>query len=423
MLKAFFIELYCAVLRIVWFLRNLVYFLIFLVTKLPRIALSGWKEGAEGLTTDRIHRALDVDIFDVPPSYPENLTLMEEFAALLAEGRGAEALARIEAADHARTLTPQRYFVAEVGFRGLLLAFHKAMLMQRSDLILIEKGRIEALAAAHPGNHIAAAAVARLNIDIGMSFRGDAFVGDIPAENWRIFLKHMAVARAAIADLDPVARDSPLLASVRFALIPAEEDAARVLRRWYHDRAGMVPKLWDAHGEFANFLLPQWFGSDFEALDRAARDACQRYRDVTGDAPYAFYMAEAETCFGAPVAELMDVDLFLKGIEDYSRVSATQETFNHAAAMILAIAPNYLDQTPIYRAARERLMAGLRTHFAAHVRELHVSAFGDMDQLMGAVAEAFRPELLAGARIGVGLAGLEARMPPEAAPEAVAEPT
>jgi hypothetical protein len=229
--------------------------------------------------------------------------------------------------------------------------------------------------------------------------------GDVSGDVARLF----DAARAALAPFDPVAIKSALLARIRYQLVPLIAEGSDRFGRWYVDWTTLAPRAWDAHGQHARHLLPEWFGTGFGMIDHAAREACQRLDRQTGAAPYAIFMASAARHVPSIAAE-MDLALFLKGVEDYCRVDATQENFNRAGDMLWSMANRLNGPDEASRQRGDQIAQALDRLFRSRIRELHVASWqGDINLMLDAVSASFAIEIHSGARIMAGVEGLEAR--------------
>jgi hypothetical protein len=419
-IQAVFRSIWCSVLGLLLLPVRLIYLLVQLLRHLPEMARESWEYGKNPTPgASEIADALDVDILPRSPDSEAAKDLVAQFAADFAEGRAFQLLDRIAEADRARELTSGRYLMAMRGVEGAMKRFNDAMVARNSTAIIAAREDLEELVKARPKDHIAACLLAQAYIDIGWSFRGGGYISEIPKENLRIFFQHFEKARMLLEPFDPMALNSPLLARTRYHLVPGIESAETKVSRWYYDWSTLAPKHWECHTSFAFHMLPQWFGSGFDSLDRAAHDACQRLSAEVGAAPYFFFMMTAEGCL-QDVLERMDFPLFLKAVEDLCVISPVQSTFNMVAAALMDLSNKVYGQSDEAARRRSELRQVMTTLLRTRVRELHLDAWGgDRESLLAAVEIAFHDELKAGARIRSGVQGLEALMPKPApaAPE------
>lgn len=276
---------------------------------------------------------------------------------------------RIREADSIRSLTPGGVPEAEILAEGAradaVTAATRAVtagdelgaasIMNEMQLVLEET----------PQDHGVAYVVAMAHVDIGWAWRGEGWRQDIPAAHRAAFFRHFRSAAGLIDQYDAFELDSPMLASVRCALLTAETQPRTRASDDYEDLIDLAPNVAKYMRALGNHMLPRWFGS-YERLDHEARRTMERTADVWGAGGYTWTYFDALTVDDEAFA-LLDADLFCNGIRDILARRADQHTVNTFAAYTgTALEPEGVNQD-----ARARIADCFDWIVADNLREVH----------------------------------------------------
>ena len=277
--------------------------------------------------------------------------------------------ARIREADAARALTPGGVPEAEILAEGAradaVTAAGRAVtagdelgaasIMNDMQLVLEET----------PQDHGVAYVVAMAHVDIGWAWRGEGWRQDIPAAHRAAFFRHFRSAAGLIDPYDPFELDSPMLASVRCALLAAETQPRSRASDDYEDLIDLAPGVSKFMRALGNHMLPRWFGS-YERLDHEARRTMERTTDVWGKGGYAWTYFDALNVDNEAFA-LLDADLFCAGLKDILDRCGDQHVVNTFAAFT----GSALEPDGVNREARDRIADCFDWIVTEHLREIH----------------------------------------------------
>ena len=276
---------------------------------------------------------------------------------------------RIRKADRARSLTsggvPEAEILAEGARADVVTAATRAVtagdelgaasIMNDMHMVLEET----------PQDHGVAYVVAMAHIDIGWAWRGEGWRKDIPPAHRAAFFRHFRSAASLIDQYDAFELDSPMLASVRCALLAAETQPRSRASDDYEDLIDLAPGVAKYMRALGNHMLPRWFGS-YERLDHEARRTMERTADIWGTGGYAWTYFDALTVDDAAFA-LLDGELFCQGLRDILERRGDQHTLNSFAAYT----GTALESDGVNLDARARIAECFDWIVAKHLREVH----------------------------------------------------
>lgn len=277
--------------------------------------------------------------------------------------------ARIRDADSARSLTPGGVPEAEILAEGAradaVTAATRAVtagdelgaasIMNEMQLVLEET----------PLDYGVAYVVAMAHVDIGWAWRGEGWRQDIPAAHRAAFFRHFRSAATLIDQYDPFELDSPMLASVRCALLAAETQPRSRASDDYEDLIDLSPGVAKYMRALGNHMLPRWFGS-YERLDHEARRTMERTADIWGAGGYTWTYLDALTVDEEAFA-LLDADLFCQGIRDI----LTRRTDQHTVNSFAAYTGTALEPEGVNLKARTQIADCFDWIVSEHLREVH----------------------------------------------------
>ncbi|MFA8384379.1 MAG: hypothetical protein ACEPO2_02065 [Pelagibaca sp.] len=276
---------------------------------------------------------------------------------------------RIRSADAARSLTPGGVPEAEIlaeGARADAVTAASRAVMLRDELGAASiMNEMQLVLEETPQDHGVAYVIAMAHVDIGWAWRGEGWRQDIPAAHRAAFFRHFRSAGSLIDPYDAFELDSPMLASVRCALLAAETQPRTRASDDYEDLIDLAPGVAKYMRALGNHMLPRWFGS-YERLDHEARRTMERTADVWGSGGYAWTYFDALTVDDDAFA-LLDADLFCRGLRDILDRRSDQHTVNSFAAYT----GTALEPEGVNREARARIADCFDWIVTDHLREVH----------------------------------------------------
>ena len=344
------------------------------LTSLIRIARGAASDSAPHRRTVNIDALGGAPKRDLPVRYSSeeedhHHALFEAGLFLARQDAWATLGERIRTADSSRALTPGGVPEAEIlaeGARadavtaasravGLGDELAAASILNDMQLVLEETDQ----------DHGVAYVVAMAHVDIGWAWRGEGWRQDIPAAHRAAFFRHFRRAATLIDDYDAFELDSPMLASVRCALLAAETQPRSRASNDYEDLIDLAPGVAKYMRALGNHMLPRWFGS-YERLDHEARRTMERTADVWGAGGYTWTYFDALTVDGEAFA-LLDADLFCQGMRDILMRRNDQHTVNSFAAYT----GTALDPHGVNQIARTKIADCFHWIVTEHLREIH----------------------------------------------------
>lgn len=276
---------------------------------------------------------------------------------------------RIRSADAARRLTPGGVPEAEILAEGAradaVTAASRAVLLHDELGAASIMNEMQLVLEETPQDHAVAYVIAMAHVDIGWAWRGEGWRQDIPAAHRAAFFRHFRSAASLIDPYDAFELDSPMLASVRCALLAAETQPRTRASDDYEDLIDLAPGVAKYMRALGNHMLPRWFGS-YERLDHEARRTMERTADVWGSGGYAWTYFDALTVDDEAFA-LLDGDLFCRGLRDILDRRSDQHTVNSFAAYT----GTALEPEGVNLKARARIADCFDWIVTDHLREVH----------------------------------------------------
>ena len=344
------------------------------LTTLIRKARSAAEDATSGsglINIEALHAAPKLTLPVKESSAEENThaALFEAGLYLARQDAWATLGDRIRTADEARATTPSGVPEAEILAEGAradaITAATRAVangdelaaasILEEMSMVLQEV----------PDDHGIAYVIAMAHIDIGWAWRGEGWRQDIPASHRAAFFRHFKSASDLVDQYDPFELNSPMLASVRCALLSGETRPRDRASDDYEDLIDLAPGVGKYMRALGNHMLPRWFGS-YERLEHEARRTMERTQDVWGAGAYAWIYFDALTV-DSDAFSLLDAELFCTGLRDILVRQPDQHTVN----VFAAYTGSALDPTGVNRAARARVADCFDWIVTDHLREVH----------------------------------------------------
>ena len=276
---------------------------------------------------------------------------------------------RIREADAARALTPGGVPEAEIlaeGARADAITAAIRAVRAGDDLAAMSiMNDMHLVLEETEDDHGVAYVIAMAHIDIGWAWRGEGWQQDIPAAHRAAFFRHFKAASDLIDRFDALELDSPMLASVRCALLAAETRPRARVCDDYEDLIDLAPEMAKSMRALGNHMLPRWFGS-YERLEHEARRTMARTSDIWRSGGYSWTYLDAMMVDPEAFA-LIDADLFCQGLRDILNHQNDQHTVN----MLAAYTGTALDPNGVNRVARSRIADCFDWIVTDYLREVH----------------------------------------------------
>ena len=259
---------------------------------------------------------------------------------------------------------------------------------------------------AEPDDHMMASLLAFVHIRLGWSWRGDGMAQDISSKAEQKFIDHFDRAERLLEPFDAILLNAPSVAAARYHLFAAHPDAEELIEDWFYDYVDLTPDSISAFYAHGFQMLPQWFGADEGALDRAGLHAVAATRDRLGAAAYpALWLAAYDGICTDGVLDHLDVGLFYEGLDDLLAHSGDPRRANSLTRQLydIAFVQNPFDAVTTSADPDEATIARLRlgyTRFVRHhLKVLIPQMWASADEARWYAAQAYRAELEAGATI------------------------
>ncbi len=368
---------------------------------------------------------------DASPMQDRHAEVKELVAELVEDCDWSSLSDLIEEWDQNRTKCPSGYALAPIaanhvvallaGDDGLEDEDCRPMAQSKIASQLVDK--FEFLAASRHERYPLAALAVLLRLRQAWDLRGGGFADSVPDAAWPQIDAHYEKAAWLLDTHDPVERNSPLLAEVRFALCDHmdSDEVASKLHIFYDDWAGLDLADQTSSEHYAFKLLPRWYGT-YDALEVAARAAAGRAQTLIGNVPYAaFYLATAPRDDGALYH--MDMDLFADGMRDLMKLRGPDPAFLPRMIMTVLELANDCNHIAGERRMPKTIRATISDKEATlkdlarelarkHLTSIHPSAWPyGTEGALDVISELFQDELVAGATFAIDADGLSVTMP------------
>jgi hypothetical protein len=276
---------------------------------------------------------------------------------------------RIRNADSYRAMTPggvpEAELLAEGARSDAITAANRAVTAGDEVAAAAIMSDMQGVLEEAPEDHGVAYVIAMAHIDIGWSWRGEGWRQDVPASHRAAFFRHFKAAADLIDAYDPFELDSPMLASVRCALLSAETRPRSRASDDYEDLIDLAPGVAKYMRALGNHMLPRWFGSH-ERLEHEARRTMERTTDIWGSGAYTWTYLDALTVDDDAFA-LLDAELFCQGLRDI----LTHQDDQHTVNVFAAYSGSAVDLKGVNAEARAQIADCFDWIVTDHLREIH----------------------------------------------------
>ncbi|MEL7099854.1 MAG: hypothetical protein AAGM84_13580 [Pseudomonadota bacterium] len=286
--------------------------------------------------------------------------------------------------------------------------------------------QLEEVLAAHDGDAMIAAVVALAHVDIGLAWRGNTRLAEVPRRNRDACDAHFDRARDILAAVCQAHTASPLLASALCAAGATDAQDPATTIHAYERLLSLDPSNARAFRAMGLRLLPRRGGS-LDALELHARRMAARTHATWGAGGYTWAMLDAIACDDGACAQL-DVEFFIDGLHDIIARRPDQHVINTLAAYCANTMGTQIDGSDEAALVRAQIADCADWIVREHMTELHpmiwahaargfdqglrircldrfaAAGLADAHRILGDV---FRREIAAGHRIVFTEAGAE----------------
>jgi uncharacterized protein DUF4034 len=147
--------------------------------------------------------------------------------------------------------------------------------------------------AAHPGSAAAHIALADAYINYAWAARGNGYANTVSDSGWEHFNERIGIAKAKLIDAK-IEEKCPYWYEVMQMVAVAEGWDKRQARELFDSATAFAPNYYHFYREYANFLLPKWYGEEGE-MQAFAEKASTWLPEPDGSVAY-FEMASLLAC-------------------------------------------------------------------------------------------------------------------------------
>jgi len=148
--------------------------------------------------------------------------------------------------------------------------------------------------AARPDSAAAHIALAEAYVNYAWRGRGDGYANTVSRSGWERFNERIDIAKAALIDAAKTQEKCAYWYEVMQAIALAQGWDKSQARELFDDAATFAPNYYHFYREYANFLLPKWYGEDGE-MQAFAEEVSSRLPDRDGSIIY-FELASLLAC-------------------------------------------------------------------------------------------------------------------------------
>jgi len=200
--------------------------------------------------------------------------------------------------DHARVLRTQKLKFPGSGWKlsTLYLVITNTLAGDKAEDADYEANfqRLKRWAAARPQSITPRVALAYIYSNWAWKARGTGTAGEVGAENWRLFEERIQLAKAVLAEASTLQEKCPEWFHRMLALALDEGWKKERTEALLEQAIAAEPDYFYNYEQYANYLLPKWYGEEGDALRFAGRIA-DRIGGKKGDVIY-FRIAAALDC-------------------------------------------------------------------------------------------------------------------------------
>ena len=289
------------------------------------------------------------------------------------------------------------------------------------DEVVVE---VTSLARSMPENYVLSALAAQMRLWQAWDFRGGDYAEGVNEAAWARVEYAVDQAAELLDPIDAVALDSPLVAFVKFNMLPFDAEGDRKILELYETRVRLDAGDLAPHRDAGQYLLPRWFGS-YEMIETTARQAVAWTEKETGLAAYAA-LYNGAFAFEATPLFFLDPEMYAEGTEDlviYRRRDPGHVPFLVETLWNLTQSPYLPGMTHEDRAQWDSAQARIELLMGNVVRD-HLTAVHPQSWAQGTagalkiISDVMQDELAQGAQLVMDHRGVQAAMPNRACAEA-----
>jgi|KBSMisStaDraftv2_1062788.scaffolds.fasta_scaffold06056_9 hypothetical protein len=148
--------------------------------------------------------------------------------------------------------------------------------------------------AASPGSAAAHIALANAFVNYAWAARGNGYANTVSNSDWRHFHERIGIAKAALLDAAKTEEKCPYWFEVMQMVALAEGWDKALARELFDSATAFAPNYYHFYREYANFLLPKWYGEAGE-MQAFAEEVSSRLPAPDNSIIY-FEIASLEAC-------------------------------------------------------------------------------------------------------------------------------
>ena len=193
--------------------------------------------------------------------------------------------------------------------------------------------------AANPNSSAARISLALLYIDKGWHSRGSGLANTVSNSQWDALEEGTSQAKATLLEIASFKDKDPMWYQVMLRVAQIEGWDKAQSRELFNQAVAFEPGFYHYYRQYANFLLPQWYGEPGD-LEAFAAEIAKRFPEPDGSILY-FHILSALDCYCKPsIAALQTVDYamirrgYLNNVRLYGVTNLTANRFAFVASML-----------------------------------------------------------------------------------------
>jgi hypothetical protein len=196
--------------------------------------------------------------------------------------------------------------------------------------------------AAYPDSTAARLALAHIYLDYGWNARGSDYADKVSESQWKKFGSGSTYAKSLLLEAASLKERDPAWYSMMQQLALAESWDKALVRELFDQATVFEPGYYHYYRQYANYLLPQWYGEPGE-LVTFADEVFSRVSDPQASMLY-FYTVGTITCYCQEAMEELPKASYAKAKQGYDYVSRFYGVSNLNANRLAMLAFTFKDQ-------------------------------------------------------------------------------
>ena len=384
-------------------LLNIITLPFVLLYWLPRVMISGWREGmSQSFSEKDVRERLLIDAISFDDLEFENAVNKAVELSKTEDWDGLQNL--VQEWERTAKASPQGnhfYRATLIGGRRSAEGGQPApqdhgrpQPLSKLDTSGFEK--LEIAQANRPHDPVLAAITARVAIEIGWTIRGSGYIQDTPQASHENMAHYFAKAQQILSPFKTEECTSPTVLAVHHMLADGLPNADSFVRDAYENWRKHAPTDLELYSDHAFKLLPRWFGT-YEELEITARQAAADTQTTMGASAYAaFYMGVLVQDDGTVCS--VDIEFLEEGLNDLIKFHNTnQQRVNFILATLAEASSGIVGENIQMKPYRDKIRTVFHNIVRQHLTHICLGAW-DMRPIDAHmyIADAFADELAAG---------------------------